>query len=79
LIFAFNNQSKALVIVLLKVEYWEKNLIAYSICFLGFGTFVEMLKAHWGRELRLQTNWSDILARKEAQWLCIIVLENLHI
>jgi len=48
LIFAFNNQSKALVIVLLKVEYW-KNLIAYSICFLGFGTFVEMLKARWGR------------------------------
>jgi hypothetical protein len=47
--FAINNQSKALVIVLLKVEYWEKNLIAYSICFLGFGTFVEMLKAHWGR------------------------------
>jgi len=46
--FAINNQSKALVIVLLKVEYWE-NLIAYSICFLGFGTFVEMLKAHWGR------------------------------
>jgi len=48
LLFSINNQSKALVIVLLKIEYW-KNLIACSICFLCFGTFVEMLKARWGR------------------------------
>jgi hypothetical protein len=31
-----------------------------------------------GAELRFQTNWSDILGRKEAQWLWINVLENLH-
>jgi hypothetical protein len=48
LLFAINNQSKALVIVLLKIEYWE-NLIAYSICLLCFGTFVQMLKARPGR------------------------------
>jgi len=48
LLFSINNQSKALVIVLLKIEYWE-NKIAYSICFLCFGTFVEVLKARRGR------------------------------
>jgi len=38
--FAINNQSKALVVVLLKVEYWEK-LIAYSICFLALAPLLK--------------------------------------
>jgi len=42
--FFINNQSKALIIVLLKIEYWE-NFIAYSIFFLCFGTYIEVLKA----------------------------------
>jgi len=61
LLFYFNNQSKALVIVLLKIEYWE-NLIAYSIFFLCFGTF-EVLKAQG----RIKAS-----IRQEAQWLMMM-------
>jgi len=68
LLFSINNQSKALVIVLLKIEYWE-NLIAYSIYFLCFGTFIEVLKA------RGRINASKELVRhfrQEAQWLMMM-------
>jgi len=68
LLFSINNQSKALVIVLLKIEYWE-NLIAYSIYFLCFGTFIEVLKA------RDRIKASKELVqhfRLPAQWLMIM-------
>jgi len=42
------------------------------IPFFSFGTFVEILKALSGVELRLQKNWSDIFGRKEAKGLIIM-------
>jgi len=68
LLFSFNNQSKALVIVLLKIEYWE-NLIAYSIYFLCFGTFIEVLKAQG----RIKASKELVRHfRQEAQWLMMM-------
>jgi len=68
LFFFINNQSKALVIVLLKIEYWE-NLIAYSIYFLCFGTFIEVLKAQG----RIKASKELVRHfRQEAQWLMMM-------
>merc|ERR1711971_315426 len=68
LLFYINNQSKALVIVLLKIEYWE-NLIAYSIYFFCFGTFIEVLKARG----RIKASKELVrYFRQESQWLMMM-------
>ena len=72
LLFAFNNQSKALVIVLLGIGYWE-NLAAYSI--LSFGTIIEVWNCGRHRAgLRLQElvqNWMKITEKTAFIFDCI--------